>query len=86
MPWIKVFKDLPEHPKSDALAMALGDERAWSYIVQLWFWVAKTRADGDLSGVPDEMIASKAGWRGQPQVFVEAAAAAGFIDGQKMCR
>lgn len=86
LPWIKVYKDLPEHPKSDELAARLGDERAWTYVVQMWFWVAKTRPDGELAGVPDSMIASKAGWRGDPVVFVEALSQAGFIDGHEGVR
>ena len=86
LPWIKVYKDLPEHPKSDELAARLGDERAWTYVVQMWFWVAKTRPDGELAGVPDHMIASKAGWRGDPAVFVEALFQAGFIDGHEGVR
>lgn len=86
LPWIKVYKDLPEHPKSDELAARLGDERAWTYVVQMWFWVAKTRPDGELAGVPDSMIASKAGWRGHPAVFVEALLQSGFIDGHEGVR
>ena len=86
LPWIKVYKDLPEHPKSDELAARLGDERAWTYVVQMWFWVAKTRPDGELAGVPDSMIASKAGWRGDPATFVEALFQSGFIDGHEGVR
>lgn len=86
LPWIKVFKDLPEHPKSDTLSALLGEDRAWTYMVQLWFWVAKSRPDGDLSNIPDDMIANRAGWRGDAKKFVAAVVESGFLDGDEFFR
>lgn len=86
LPWIKVFKDLPEHPKATNLAAALGNDMAWAHIVQLWFWAAKVRPDGDLSGLPDQMIATRAGWIGDAKSFVTAAASVGFLDGNEFSR
>lgn len=86
LPWIKVYKDLPEHPKATNLAAALGNDMAWAHMVQLWFWTAKVRPDGDLSGLPDQMIAARAGWYGDAKQFVVAAASVGFLDGEEFSR
>lgn len=86
LPWIRIYKDLPEHPKAANLAAALGNDMAWAHMVQLWFWTAKVRPDGDLSGLPDQMIAARAGWQGDAKKFVTAAASVGFLDGDEFSR
>lgn len=78
--WIKLFNSLPDHPKSDELAVLLGDERAWTYVVQLWLWVSRIRPEGSLAGIPDEIVAKRGGWQGRAEAFVEALRAARFLD------
>lgn len=80
LPWIKVYGDLPDHPKSDRLAALTGEPRAWSHVVELWLWASKARADGNLADMGDVLIAKRAGWPGKPSLFVDGLRRAGFLD------
>jgi len=84
LPWIRVYNDLPDHPKSDHLAALLDDRRAWTYVVQLWLWASRVKPDGDLSGLHSSVIAKRAGWDGDPMVFVDAMQEVGFLDENKI--
>jgi hypothetical protein len=84
LPWIRVYNDLPDHPKSDHLAALLDDRRAWTYVVQLWLWASRVKPDGDLSGLHPSVIAKRAGWDGDPMVFVDAMQEVGFLDENKI--
>lgn len=79
LPWIKLYNNLPEHPKSDRLAALLDDRRAWTYVVQLWLWASRVAPDGDLSGISDDMIAHRAGWQGDATLFAQALRTTGFL-------
>jgi hypothetical protein len=83
-PWIKINNDLPDHPKSDALASVLSEPRAWTYLVELWLWASRTKPDGNLAGVADIIIAKRAGWTGDATVFVEALIATGWLSATRM--
>lgn len=80
LPWIKVYGNLPDHPKSDALAAALKRPRAWTHVVELWLWVSRVQPDGDLSALPDAAVAKRAGWNGDAGAFVAALLSVGFLD------
>ncbi len=85
MPWIRCSTDLPEHPKSEALALALDEPRAWTHVLQLWLWAAKVRPDGNLSGIPPETVAEKAGWKRRDSArFLAAIRDVGFLDGDEL--
>lgn len=79
--WIKLHANLPEHPKADLLECELRTPRAWTFVVQLWLWAAKVRPSGDLSGLPASIVARRAGWDGDADVFVAALRTVGFLDG-----
>lgn len=84
LPWIRVYNDLPDHPKSDHLAALLDDRRAWTYVVQLWLWASRVKPDGSLAGLHPSVIAKRAGWEGEPIGFVTAMREAGFLDGDNI--
>lgn len=79
LPWIRLDTDVKDHPKSDRLADALDEPRAWTYMVELWLWVANSQPDGDLSAMPDSGIARRAGYAGDPRRFVKALLSSGFL-------
>lgn len=79
LPWIKLFVDMPDHPKCDELAVALGDEDAWSRVVALWCWAAKFRPNGDLAGISSELVARRARWKGDAATFVQALKRVGLM-------
>jgi hypothetical protein len=84
LPWIRVYNDLPDHPKSDHLAAILQEPRAWTHVVELWLWVSRVRPDGSLKGLHPVVIARRAGWIGDPITFVDAMRQAGFLDGDQI--
>lgn len=84
LPWIRVYNDLPDHPKSDHLAAILQEPRAWTHVVELWLWVSRVRPDGSLAGLHPVVIARRAGWNGDPITFVDAMRQAGFLDGDQI--
>jgi hypothetical protein len=81
LPWIEIETDLPTHPKSVRLALKLGDNRAWTYMVQLWLWCAEQVPTGRIDGEDAiALIAFGAGWTGDASRFVTAGIESGFID------
>lgn len=81
LPWIKVSVDLPRHPKSVLLAARLEDPKAWTYVVQLWFWMAEYAATGEVTGEDSVLLVARgAGWTGNPDLFCRAMVAVGFLD------
>lgn len=81
--WIRLDVSLPRHPKAYALDHALGVERSWTFVVELWLWAAITCPDGDLSSTPDTVIARCAGWHDDASRFVSALTASGFLDSDR---
>jgi hypothetical protein len=80
LPWIKVYGNLPDHPKSDALAAVLGEPRAWTHVLELWLWCSRLRPDGNLADLPPALIAKRAGWSGAAQAFVDGLRSVGFLN------
>jgi hypothetical protein len=82
LPWIKLYADLPRHPKARLLGRELGEKRAWSYLVQLWAWCSEFAPDGVVRGRhAGALVEEAAGWEGETGRFVAAAISAGFIEG-----
>lgn len=84
LPWIRVYNDLPDHHKSDQLAGMLGEPRAWTHVLELWLWVSRIRPDGSLAGLSPSVVARRAGWTGDADVFVDALRQCGFLDGDQV--
>lgn len=91
IPWVQVYSNLIQHPKTSNLAEALklaskdADENviAAGLLVSLWLWAAQNATGGDLGGCSDRAIAKAAGYRKAPGPFVAALKEAGFLDEDK---
>lgn len=86
MAWIELHQAVWTHRKTMMLGAALGieDIYAAAHMARLWCWALDSAQDGDLSRIPDSVIARAAEWRGDPQAFMDGAKAAGFIDADGM--
>jgi hypothetical protein len=93
--WFPVYTDMIRHRKSMRLCRLLKDDRAWSYVIALWAWMAEQDHDGwfppgpgtspvtrDALATHDATheIAQAAGWKGDPEVFVGALIDSGWVD------
>lgn len=80
LPWIKVYADLPDHPRAVDLGDLLGSPLAWAHLVSLWTHCARYDADGIVRGMaPDRAVERAARWTGEPGAFVRAAEATRWI-------
>lgn len=84
LPWIKVHAAMPDHEKSGRLAKILGDDRAWTHVLQLWLWTSQHQSDGDLSTRTDTAIGIAAGWFTNPVKFTKAIREVGYLDASGM--
>lgn len=83
--WFKFHAEMPDHPKSDALAAATGDEWAWAKVAKFWCWCAIHRPDGDLTGMSDTVIGMRAGVPAKDAAaFGMAMRQFGWIDGDRL--
>lgn len=82
MAWIEVHQSLIRHRKTTSLGNLLDVPRmsAVGHIIALWLWALDNTEDGDLTGLDPSVIAVAAEWPGAPEVFVDAAVKAGFLD------
>lgn len=81
LPWIELSVDVPEHPKSLALAETLGDDNAFAYMIRLWTWCARTQHNGTFAGSQAvAQIERAAGWRGTRGRLLAAAVDVGFVE------
>ena len=81
LPWIQVHNDLLAHPKTLRLAIKLADDRAWTYLVQLWLWASMHAPSGRIEGPGCEAVIARAsGWSLEPDTFVRALHEARFLD------
>ena len=88
IPWIQVYSNLPQHPKTTKLADELGltsaaldpNVLAVGLVVSLWTWAIQNAHNGDLSGCSPRAIAGACQWKKKPEALVKALQAAGFLD------
>lgn len=82
MAWIELHQSVWSHRKTLLLADALEIDPIYAaaHMIHLWTWALDNAQDGDLSGLPPRVIAAGAGWPGDPERFVAAVVAAGFLD------
>lgn len=80
--WIELHQSVWSHRKTLLLADALEIDPIYAaaHMIHLWTWALDNAQDGDLSGLPPRVIAAGAGWPGDPERFVAAVVAAGFLD------
>ena len=75
IPWIQVYSNLPQHPKTSRLADELGltcaalnpNVLAVGLLVSLWTWAIQNAYNGDLSGCSDRSIAEACLWKKKPE-------------------
>ena len=78
LPWIKVYTDVLDHPKSLRLASRLSDPRAPFYMFATWCYAGRLAPDGKF---PDAAtVEAAARWTGEPGVLADALVAVGFLD------
>ena len=82
MAWIELHQSVWDHRKTLTLAaeLDLEDIYAAAHIIHLWTWALDNAPEGDLTGLMPRVIAIGAGWRNNPDQFVEAVIKAGWID------
>ena len=86
MAWIELHQSLTTHKKTRRLARALGlgvpdgIPQTIGHLCLFWLWCVDGAEDGNLDDLDAQDIADAAGWTGDPDVFMEAMIAAGFID------
>lgn len=88
IPWIQVYSNLPQHPKTTKLADELGlsgaalnpNVIAVGIVVSLWTWAVQNAYDGDLAKCSDRAIADACTWRKKPETLVKALMTSGFLD------
>ncbi len=82
MAWIESHQSLSTHRKTMALESLLGIETptAVGHLHLLWWWALDNVPSGDLTDIPDAVIARAAQWRGDAGKFVLALISSHFID------
>lgn len=82
MAWIELHQAIWTHRKTILIASKLGLKPTYaaSHIIRFWTWALDNVQDGDLSGLPAEVIAFAADWDGDADTFVKAAIYAGWLD------
>jgi len=80
--WIELHQSLWTHRKTLIMAVALNLDETYAaaHMARLWTWALDNAPQGDLTGLPNEVIARGAGWKGDPDEFVAAAIKAGFLE------
>lgn len=86
MAWIELHQQLPAHPKTKRLARALklsvpeDIPLVVGHLCMFWLWCVDYAIDGSLTKMQPQDIADAAGFRGEPDDFLEAMVEAEFID------
>lgn len=84
MPYVQSWTSLRLHHKTSRLRKLLGDGISRPAVVGhlhlLWHWVLEYRPEGDVSGLSAAELAEAAEWTGDPTLWLEALATAGFLD------
>jgi hypothetical protein len=88
IPWIQVYSNLPQHPKTSRLADELNlsstafnpNTLAVGLLVCLWTWAIQNACDGDLSGCSPRSIAEACQWKKKPDVLIQALMKSGYLD------
>lgn len=88
LPWVQVYTNICEHPKTTNLVDALGitskdtepEMVAVGMLVALWTWAAKNAYNGDLCGVSARAIAKACGWKKDAQKLMKALVDCGWLD------
>lgn len=88
IPWIQVYSNLLQHPKTGTLAVELDlkcsdveiEAVAVGILVSLWTWAVQNAPNGDLSNTNPRTIARAANWKRKPETLIVALKTSGFLD------
>lgn len=88
IPWIQVYSNLPQHPKTSRLADELGltsaafnpNTLAVGLLVCLWTWAIQNATGGDLSSCSPRAIAEACQWKKKPEILIKALIKSGYMD------
>ncbi|WP_308637694.1 DnaD domain-containing protein [Paenibacillus silvisoli] len=82
MAWIELHQSLWTHKKTIILAALLdiNETYAAAHLSRFWTWALDNAQDGNLTGLPDRVIAVGAGWQGDASIFAQALVRAGWLD------
>lgn len=82
MAWIELHQAVWTHRKTLRLAAELDIDETYAaaHVIRLWTWGLDNAQDGDLTGLPEKMIAFGAGWHKAPSKLVAALVTAGWLD------
>lgn len=88
IPWIQVYSNLPQHPKTSRLADELGltsaafnpNTLAVGLLVCLWTWAIQNACDGNLASCSPRAIADACQWKKKPDILVKALIKTGWLD------
>jgi len=80
--WIELHQSLWTHRKTFMLAALLGIDETYAgaHMARLWTWALDNTQNGSLQGLPPQVIAFGAGWKGDAEQFVNALKRSGFLD------
>ena len=85
-PWIELRQSLTTHKKMRRLVRTLGlgypdgIPQTIGHLCMFWLWSADNTQDGNLDGLDAQDIADAACWPNDPDDFVDALVACGFIE------
>lgn len=82
MAWIELHQALWTHRKTLELAdlLDLDETYAGAHLARLWTWALDNAPDGTIGKVSARVLAFGAGWKGDPQLFLEALLKSGWLD------
>jgi len=85
MAWIELHQTLPTNKKTMRLSIILNIDavQAVGHLCFLWLWAIDNAPDGNLSNFYNGEIALVAGWKGDPDDFVNALIKSGFVNENK---
>lgn len=80
LPWFKQAADLRRDPRALILGDILGDERGWTYVVEMRMYLADNAPSGCVAGTHAAVALERgSGWRGTKGTLIEALRVSGFL-------
>jgi hypothetical protein len=78
--WLKLDNRMVDHPKTHALAAALGEPLAGWYVIRLWSWATRYAPRGQLPASLVPGLESALGWQGEKGLLLLTLVKSGLLD------
>ena len=78
-PWFRLDANVPDTASAYKLGVSLNNPLAWAHVVSLYCWCRVNQRDGDLTDVPEGLIAIASKYTGDPKLFVQAMIEAEYL-------